>query len=248
MKFRLLTFNIHKGFNFLGTKFVLHELKAGLKELNADFLLLQEVVGENHNHKKKIKDWPSQHQMEFLADTVWKHYSYGKNAVFPNRHHGNATLSKFPIVKVHNLNISTNKFEQRGLLHCQVDIIPLGKKMHLFNTHLNLLSGSRKIQIQKITHYIEKQLKPDDFAIFAGDFNDWPEQLSHDLSQKNLSFQEGHFAVHKKHAKTFPNFLPLLCLDRIYLRNVKLIQVRVLKDRHFSGLSDHLPILIEFSL
>jgi endonuclease/exonuclease/phosphatase family metal-dependent hydrolase len=210
-------------------------------------LLLQEVVGENKIHSQKIKDWPRQHQMEFLADSIWTHYSYGKNAVFPNRHHGNATLSKYPIVKFHNLNISTNKLEQRGLLHCEVDLVPIGKKLHLFNTHLNLLNGSRKVQIKKIIEYIKKHLHPNETAIFAGDFNDWPELLSADLMNE-LNFTEGHLHFHKQHAKTFPNFLPLLCLDRIYFKNISLTQVQVLKDQHISKLSDHLPILLEFEI
>ncbi len=247
MKLKLVSYNIHKGFNFWGTKFVLHELKEGLKELNADFLLLQEVVGENKKFSKKFQNWPTESQMEFLADTVWHHYSYGKNAVFPDRHHGNAILSKYPILRFHNLELTTNRFEQRGLLHCEVMVEPLGKKLHLFNTHLDLLHRNRKSQLRKIIDYIKKETHQDDHAVFAGDFNDWPQLLGADLFDE-LGFNEGHLHVFNAHARTFPNFFPILCLDRIYFKNISIKEVKTLKEKHFEKLSDHLPISIDFHL
>ncbi|PIS11989.1 MAG: hypothetical protein COT73_00920, partial [Bdellovibrio sp. CG10_big_fil_rev_8_21_14_0_10_47_8] len=109
MKIRVLSYNIHKGFSFSGWDFTLHTIKQALQETKADIVLLQEVVGENHQLRKAVPQWPTEAQFEFLADTVWPHYSYGKNAVFSLSHHGNAILSRFPIIKEENINISTNR-------------------------------------------------------------------------------------------------------------------------------------------
>ena len=43
---------------------------------------------------------------EFLADTIWSQYAYGRNAVYDNGDHGNALLSKFPITHYENHDIS----------------------------------------------------------------------------------------------------------------------------------------------
>ena len=55
---------------------------------------------------------------EFLADSIWPQFAYGRNAVYPKGHHGNAVLSKFPIVRYENHDVSIGGPEKRGLLHC----------------------------------------------------------------------------------------------------------------------------------
>jgi len=242
MKIRILTYNIHKGFNTFGNQFVLSQIKESVQATAADILFLQEVVGENTEHAKNVKNWPTQPQFEFLADTVWKHFSYGKNAVFPVRHHGNAILSKFPISFEENLNISNNKLERRGLLHCVVDIKNGKRKIHLFNTHIDLLASGRKKQILKIRNRIESHTKKDDVLIFTGDFNDWSHKISPLLEDSLLNLKEAHTAIHGAPAKTFPCFLPVLSLDRVYYRGLRPLRCETLP---WTELSDHLSLLEE---
>lgn len=245
MKIKILTYNIHKGFNTFGNQFVLSQIKESLKETGADILFLQEVVGENSNHAKRVKNWPTQPQFEYLADTVWKHYSYGKNAVFPIRHHGNAILSKFPIVFEENLNISNNRLERRGLLHCVIDLPRPKKRIHLFNTHIDLLASGRKKQMIKIRSRIESHTQKDDLLIFTGDFNDWSHQITSQLEYSALNLKEAHTVIHGSPAKTFPCFLPVLSLDRVYYRGLRPLSCEVLP---WNELSDHLPLLAEFEI
>ena len=40
------------------------------------------------------------------------------NATFKQKHHGNAILSRLPIITQNNLNITVNRLEKRGVLHC----------------------------------------------------------------------------------------------------------------------------------
>jgi endonuclease/exonuclease/phosphatase family metal-dependent hydrolase len=44
-------------------------------------------------------------------------------------------------------------------------------------------------------------------------------------------------------AKTFPARWPLLPVDRIYVRNARGVEPRVLSARPWSHLSDHAPLL-----
>ncbi|MEY3804786.1 MAG: hypothetical protein RL667_908 [Pseudomonadota bacterium] len=103
---------MHKGYTHFNARFSLHLQRDMLRKLEADLIFLQEVqdLHSKHRHSLGAKSG----QMEFLADSVWYDHCYGKNAVYPNGHHGNAMLSKFPISQTHNLNISAHGSEQRG--------------------------------------------------------------------------------------------------------------------------------------
>ncbi len=246
MKLKLLSYNIHKGFDRFNLQFVLHEIKRALQETKCDLLLLQEVVGENKEFEKKLNQWPRVSQFEFLADSFWPHYSYGKNASFPMRHHGNALLSKFPIVKEENLNISTNRFEQRGLQHCEIWLPEVQKTLHIMNVHLDLTHGGRKKQYQKILQRVQESVSKDALLILGGDFNDWNRSFPEHFKEEKIS--ESFLAFQGYHAKTFPNFFPLFTLDRVYFRNFRVLHAEVLMLSPWNGLSDHLPLLVELEV
>lgn len=247
MTLKVLSYNVHKGFALGPQKFTLHLIRDAIRQTGADICFLQEVVGENQIFQKSIGNWPTESQFEFLADSVWTHHSYGKNAVFPERHHGNAILSKFPIVSEHNLNISTNRFEQRGLLHCKIRIPGKSMELDLFNTHLNLMHASRLKQVRMITEQMSKLLEPEHPLILAGDFNDWSHQLSDKLGQAQ-SLKECFTEAYGKPARTFPSVLPLAPLDRIYFRHLKVTSQMVFDQNPWPGLSDHLPLYAEFKI
>lgn len=247
MKIKILSYNIHKGFSLANWRFTLHEIRNAIRETGADICFLQEVVGFHQLHSKKFSTWPSEAQFEFLADTVWDHFSYGKNAVFPSRHHGNAILSKFPILHTDNTDISTNKFERRGLLHCILEIPGQDKKIHLYNTHLNLLDGSRQKQLGWIMDKMKSVVQHQESIILAGDFNDWTGKLTIPLT-KNLHLKECFHGKNGSHAKTFPSVFPLVSLDRVYFRNLHVSAQAVLDEPHWRQLSDHLPLFVEFEV
>lgn len=245
MKFRLLSYNIHKGFNGLGAKFVLHEIRQALRETQCDVLLLQEVVGENLYHRLRWADWPEESQFEFLADENWKHFAYGKNADFDERHHGNAVLSRFPIREAHNVNISNTRWERRGLqcLSLDVDALPRGYALQVCNTHLDLSNWGRTRQLDRIIAEL-KTLPEEAPLVLAGDFNDWNQNLSSRLIQE-LKLQECFQSLHGHYARSFPSFWPLLTLDRIYVRGLQVKSAEVLHQSPWNRLSDHLPLLVE---
>ena len=122
IKLNIATYNIHKGFSRFNRRMVMHELRDRLRELNADIVFLQEVQGENIRNVQRHKHYPVIPHHEFLAGQIWPYHAYGKNAVYTNGHHGNAVLSRYPISQWENLDISTHRFESRGLLHCEIDL------------------------------------------------------------------------------------------------------------------------------
>ena len=247
MKLKILTWNIHKGFDISNRRMIISEAREAMRATGADVIFLQEVQGEHQVFSKKYPDWPTSAQFEYLADTVWPHHAYGKNAVYDEGHHGNAILSKFPIVAWHNLDLTLHKKEMRGLLHAQILLPDSGKTLHLLSTHINLLHMHRVKQVERICSYIKEKVPTNDHMILAGDFNDWTKQLSGPLCSQ-LEMEEVFSKLHGQHAKTFPCFFPMLSLDRMYFRHMNPTEGKVLNTRPWVTLSDHLPLYAEIDV
>ena len=62
------------------------------------------------------QNYPAGTQLEFLTGNL-RASCYGKNAMYPHGHHGNAILSRLPIRQFANHDISDHALEKRGLLH-----------------------------------------------------------------------------------------------------------------------------------
>jgi endonuclease/exonuclease/phosphatase family metal-dependent hydrolase len=245
MKIRILSYNIHKGFSITNRDFILDGIRSALRELNADILFLQEVLGHHDDKRCKIPDWETAIQFEYLADTVWPHFAYGKNAIYPEGHHGNAILSKFPIIDWSNHVISTNRFEHRGLLKAKVQIPQTGQELLLANTHLDLTQRGRDQQAGMLIEHMRVEDKLP--WVLVGDFNDWNRKLSPRIEQA-LGTQEVFKVLFGQYPATFPSLLPMLSLDRVYVHRMKPIHAQVLTGKSWKRLSDHLPLLVEVEL
>lgn len=181
-------------------------------------------------------------QFEYLADEVWTHFAYGKNAVYTKGHHGNAILSKFPITEWSNESLPSGDREARGILTARIFIPDLKKEITLANTHLDLTQKGREEQTEVL---IEKMKKLGQVPwLMVGDFNDWNKRIS-PLLEKRLNVAEAFKSLTGKYPKTFPSFFPLLSLDRIFVHKLELMSARVLTDVSWKGLSDHTPLYVE---
>lgn len=243
-RLRVLSYNIHKGFTASNLGFVLKGMKASIEEVHADLVLLQEVVGHHEVHRSKIKDWPTVSQFEFLADRLWPHHAYGRNAVYTSGHHGNAILSKFPITSWENQDVSPNRLERRGLLHAVIDLPGHREKLHAICVHLALFETDRARQIKELCKRIGAMVPESAPLIVGGDFNDWRERASAAL-RSELGLDEAFLARGGSHARTFPSWLPMLRLDRMYFRGASCVQATLASG---NDLSDHLPLIAEFEL
>jgi len=148
------------------------------------------------------------------------HHHYGMNAEYKLGDHGNAVLSRWPLEFVGNLDISTNRWERRGLLHTVVHIPHCTKALHLLCVHLNLRSRCRLRQLARISDYVTATIPEHAPLALAGDFNDWMRRA--DGQMKTVGMVDAHHHLHGHHAKTFPAAFPWLSLDRIYLRGCEI--------------------------
>ena len=243
---RVLTVNTHKGFAFLNRRFVLSELRDAVRQVAADVVFLQEVQGAHEQHALRVLGWPSTPHYEFLADEIWPDFAYGRNAVYPAGHHGNAILSKFPIIDYENRDVSMSTHETRGLLHCHLRLPGRVAPLHAICVHLGLIESHREQQLDLLSEVIRTHVPAETPLVVAGDFNDWRRRAHHILRYAGL--REVFVQAHGRAAKTFPARFPLLALDRIYVRNTRRASPLVLPRRPWSRLSDHSPLAAEIAL
>ena len=243
----ILTYNIHKGFDRFNRDFVLHRIRENLQSTEVDIVLLQEIQGRHLHHENRITAWPEVSQFEFLADSVWPHYAYGKNAIYRKGHHGNAILSKYEIAEWNNLNLSRFQRASRGLLHGRVELPDSGIPLHLLCVHLDLIGFERKRQVHALKRYIDASIGETGPVILGGDFNDWHGGLGKFL-ESQLGMHEAYREINGSYARTYPSNLPMLRMDRIYFRDLDLVDSYCMQRHPWDELSDHLPLYARFTL
>lgn len=243
---RILTYNIHKGFGPGKLKFLLPEMRDAISTVNSDIVFLQEVQGEHDRRKKRIQNWPEESQFEFLAEQLWPHYAYGKNAIYQAGHHGNAILSKYPFVSWENINVAKHPRASRSLLHGVIQIPETKKIIHVVCIHLGLFKKERSDQLSQLVRRIAEHIPADESVIVAGDFNDWRKIADVELEQV-MGLQEVFKLQEGDYAKTFPAWKPAFANDRIYYRGLTLESGLCLIDQPWRSLSDHLPLFAKFS-
>lgn len=167
---RVVSYNIHKGRSATGSRESLSDLRLGLYGLSPDLLFLQEVQGRNE------REVSLHAQHESLSAALGMNAAYGCNAVRELTDHGNALLSRFPILLHENLDISDHKLEQRGLLHVVVDMD--GTPVHCLVVHLGLFGAGRSRQVAALVERIKHWVPADEPILIAGDFNDWNNRLA----------------------------------------------------------------------
>ncbi len=241
---RILTLNVNAGFDVTRRRFLLPALRDAVHAVDADIVLLQEVLGRHAGHARRHPQWPAQPQHEYLAHAIWPHHAYGRNAVFPEGEQGNALLSRFAISAVENRDVSIPGHEARGLLHARLDVP--GGDLHVICTHLGLLESHRRQQLRSLRRVVEQHIPDEAPLIVAGDFNDWRAR-GHDMLV-DAGLQEAFHVAHGRLPRTFPARRPVLPLDRIYFRNAAVCSASVLSSRPWSQLSDHAGLFAELAL
>ena len=215
-----------------------------MHDTGADIVFIQEVVGQNLRRAGRYFGLPPKPQHEYMAERSGFSHAYGKNAVYTAGHHGNAILSRFPILHSEKVDISTNRVEHRGLLYARVALPENKPPLHCVCVHLGLLSASRRKQFAKIREYILRVVPDTEPVIVAGDFNEWRKNRKDELETR-LSMRDAGLELYGHKLRTFPSVMPVFPLDRIYLRGFKVLKARVLNKGAWKDISDHAAFFAE---
>ena len=242
MHLRVLTYNIHKAVD-LNARFKLEPIAEVLRHHDADIVLLQEVtVGARrarHLHLgeelQRLCGYP------FQATELNVHFRTGGG-------YGNCTLSRLPIRRVRNLDLTISWHKRRACLWTTLELPHRTTRLRVGNLHLGLSAGERHRQIERLLHLDPvARLGHDEPLILGGDFNDWRNQLW----PRWFRDRGFHYATRHQRAfgiRTFPSYSPLGALDKVFVRGLRVLNAARSKMAITRVASDHLPVIVELEL
>jgi endonuclease/exonuclease/phosphatase family metal-dependent hydrolase len=240
---RVVSWNIHGGVGRDGKR-DLDRVARVLADARCDVAALQEV-GEPHraqrgeDRRHEVGDHAAH-----LGKLLGWYVAYGPTLVLAGRPYGNAVLSRHPIVRVKNYDLSVRGREPRGCL--RADLQTDSGVLHLFNLHLGLSGGERRRQAGML---LSADLLRDAALtaplVVCGDFNMWfpvPGPIARLLRR---SLRDAAYLAGVRRA-TWPARLPLLRLDRAYVDGgIEVLACGVLDDAEARAASDHLPLWLD---
>lgn len=235
--FRVTTYNIHKC-QGLDRRVRPKRIADVLKEIDADIVALQEVVGMDEAAREH-------NQVHSIAEELSFDFRIGENRRLRGGAYGNAVLSRLPIVEDRNHDLTWRRYEPRGCL--EVAIAPDAQQtIQIFNVHLGTGFFERRYQAHRLFEAIGGNSNLSSPKIVLGDFNEWTRGVTTRLMCYHLNSAEPEQRLGR--ARTYPGVFPILHLDHIYYNSaLKLERIFVHRSRLALAASDHLPIVAEFT-
>ena len=247
MRFRILSYNIHRAIG-VDRRFRPDRIIKILDHYQPDVALLQEVdVGVPRSREIDLA--------AMLAEALgYPHYAVGLNVKLRKGHYGNATLSRFPIERQRNIDLTIGSRKSRGCLHTTLAVPGKGDDPHLlevFNLHLGLSFKERPRQVGVLVRAEEfSSLKGSQPCIVGGDFNDWWTRIA-PMFTEVLRFDcaTNHKWGYQNAFLTYPSFSPTGGLDKIFFRgHIRAIKSRCCRLTVSKVASDHLPVISDLEL
>jgi endonuclease/exonuclease/phosphatase family metal-dependent hydrolase len=217
-----------------------------LDELKPDVVALQEI--------DECSRWAGNFDhLDYLrVHTSFPHTVFGINnrrAGLLNLCYGNAILARHAIKASETIAFGNSSVGEKGFLYVELDVG--GKCIPIVNLHLHFGSRAQRLkQLERLLTWLREKhrmhaklwaMPP----IICGDFNN--PGTGDDATASLLSHLSDYcdYAMHPLTGLTFPSPLPSRALDFIFLP-------AVCRDAHCqvirSILSDHRPVMVEFSL
>lgn len=254
-RLRLVTFNIAHGRGLTPIQGLtssrklrlnLRKIAALLGKLEADLVAMQEV--------DECSVWAgSFDHLDYLrAHAGYKHAAFGINnrrLGLMNLCYGNAILSRFPILDTETIVFGKKRLGEKGFLFAEIDVG--GRVVPVVNLHLHFGSRARRlVQLDHLVSWLrekerERGKKWAIPPIVCGDFNtpDTGDDATASLFSHLNDY--GDYSLHPRLGLTFPSPMPRRALDFVFVPpGCKLVRSEVIR----SYLSDHRPVMVEFSV
>lgn len=220
------TYNIHTCVG-VDRRYEPDRIIAVLRELRADIIGLQEVDARYH-FDRHMDQW------DYFAAAMGFHAIAGANVSDHRGRFGNALLTRFPVRAVRHIDLSVGGYEPRGAI--AAELLAEGRPLRVVVTHLGLRAAERRLQIHRLLDRLLDGSSDTEALLVLGDLNEWRGRRG---GVSTLDRRLGRAPA----PRTFPSWLPVLPLDRIYASGpVALRGVTVHRSALARIASDHLPL------
>ncbi len=243
MRLRVLTYNIHRAIG-VDRRFRPERIVEIVSHYAPDLVLLQEV----DDGAPRSRELDLARELSLALD--FPHRAVGHNVSLRKGRYGNATLSRWPIQRERNIDLTVGTLKRRG---CQHTTLALGEGIALdvFNLHLGLSARERARQVGLLLGSEEMRgLERTHPCLVGGDFNDWRSMLEPVLVEVfDFRCATRPPGARRRALRTYPSFSPSGPLDRLYYRGpMRLLDCHAGRLRSARLASDHLPVVAEFEL
>jgi endonuclease/exonuclease/phosphatase family metal-dependent hydrolase len=247
VRVRVLSYNIHRAIG-VDRRFLPERIASIIGYYNPDIAMLQEVdEGAPRSRELDLA-------RELARALDFQHYAIGHNVRLRKGRYGNATLSRWPIRRERNIDLTIGFMRRRGCQHTRIAVrTPAGgtRRLEVFNLHLGLSARERERQMALLVRSREFAALPFQVpTLVAGDTNDW-RSLLRPIFVDMLGFRSatGGNDTRERPIPTFPSFFPQGALDRVYYRGpLRLASARRCRLALSRVASDHLPVIVDFDL
>lgn len=196
-----------------------------IRELDADIIGLQEIDAGFYRSQGR-------RQLQRLADATGLDVVNGPTKRGAGGHYGNVLLTSRKVVGVRRIDLSVYGREPRGAIDVDLDMD--GEIVRVMVVHLGLGRYERRRQVSRLLNGCRPQ--EEGLHVVLGDINEWF-PLGRPLSRLHRHFGKSPAR------RTFPSFLPVLALDRIWVKPLDALMEIGVHDTALSRVaSDHLPI------
>jgi endonuclease/exonuclease/phosphatase family metal-dependent hydrolase len=254
-RLRLVTFNIAHGRGLTPIQGLtssrklrqnLRKIAALLARVEADIVALQEV--------DECSVWAgSFDHLDYLrAHAGFAHAAFGINnrrRGLMNLSYGNAVLSRHPIADTETIVFGKRSLGEKGFLFAEIDVG--GSLVPVVNLHLHFASRRRRmVQLDHLVGWLraKERLRGRAWAVppvVCGDFNASDTRDDATASLLSHLMDYGDYELHPEDGRTFPSPMPRRALDFVFMPpGCGVVRSEVVR----SFLSDHRPVIVEFSV
>jgi endonuclease/exonuclease/phosphatase family metal-dependent hydrolase len=238
---RIITYNVH---SCVGTDAQLSVRRVAqvIARAEADVVCLQEIdVGRRRTRGID--------QARELAAALSMEVHFHPAIRLAEEAYGDAILSRHPLELRQAAALPTVPsvipIERRGALWAAVRID--GVEWQVINTHFGLGRTERRVQARSLASEAWAGAVPRDRPlVVCGDFNSRP--ASRTISILGERLRDAQVASAAGHEATFATYLPVLCLDYVFVgQGVRIHRTEVIKSAAARVASDHYPLVADLS-
>jgi endonuclease/exonuclease/phosphatase family metal-dependent hydrolase len=228
---RVVTYNIHTCVG-VDRRYDPGRIAAVLCEIDADIACLQEVDARRGTGRHAD-------QWAYLGEATWCRVILGAGIRDQSGRFGNAILTRFPALTARSIDLTVGGWEPRGAI--DADLLLGDRVLRVIATHFGLRAAERRLQANRLMAALGGSLPPHrreaEAVLLMGDLNEWRGRSG---AIRAFDRQLGPSAAER----TFPSWLPVLALDRIYADGPAVLRdVGVYRSPLARFASDHLPLV-----